>query len=405
MHEKLQAAAPMTTAGAPGMQLADFLRANVEPILSEWEDFARTILPATSGMNQERLRDHAREMLEHIARDMVTPQSASEQDDKSKGRRARVPVDSPAESHGADRLESGFTLCELVSEYRALRATVIRLWTPEMGPADRTNLEELIRFNEALDEALSESVSRFTSKVGHARDLLIGALGHDLRTPLSAVLHAAQFLLRSETLTDVHTKAASRILNSATRMNAMVSDLLDFSRTRLGDELPVILSSIDLGDACRATIEEIGAFHPNRAFCLEVSGSLTGRWDATRISQMLSNLLGNAVQHGLSDTPVTIQAAGSDDEVVITVHNEGPPIPLEVQGRIFEPLARGAQRDNASKSDKNLGLGLYIARQIVSAHRGSLQLTASNQEGTTFTARLPRNLENSGPAERQARSR
>jgi signal transduction histidine kinase len=372
------------------MRLSDFLMMNMELILRDWENFARTILPATEGMNQERLRDDAQEMLTTIARDMAAEQTASEQEKKSRGQKSRGAADSAAETHAADRLHAGFSLNELVSEYRALRATVIRLWTREMDRADRSTLEELIRFNEALDQALSESVSRYTSQVAHARDLLIGALSHDLRTPLSAVLHSAQFMLRSDALDDAHTKAASRILNSATRMNAMVSDLLDFSRTRLGDELPVSLSSTDLGDACRAAIEEISAFHPSAAFTFEATGALTGKWDRTRIGQMLSNLLGNAVQHGVPGRPIAIEAIGSEDEVLITVHNEGPPIPEELQKRIFEPLARGSQGDHASKSDKNLGLGLYIACQIVKAHRGSLKLASSNREGTIFAARLPR---------------
>jgi signal transduction histidine kinase len=173
-------------------------------------------------------------------------------------------------------------------------------------------------------------------------------------------------------------------------MNAMVSDLLDFSRTRLGDELPVSPSLMDLGDACRAAIEEISALHPRGTFTFEPSGELTGKWDRTRIGQMLSNLLGNAVQHGHSHTPVAIKAIGSEDAVVITVHNEGPPIPEELQKRIFEPLARGSQNDHASKSDRNLGLGLYIACQIAKAHGGTLKLTSSNREGTIFAARLPR---------------
>jgi signal transduction histidine kinase len=372
------------------MRLSDFLFTNMEPILRDWENFASTILPATGGMDRKRLRDHAQEMLITIARDMSTEQTADEQEEKSRGQKWRGVADSAAEAHAAERLNAGFTLDELVSEYRALRATVIRLWARETGRADQSTLEELIRFNEALDQALSESVSRYTSQVGHARDLLIGALSHDLRTPLSAVLHSAQFILRSEALDDAHTIAASRIVNSATRMNAMVADLLDFSRTRLGDELPVSLSSMDLGEACRAAIEEISAFHPSGAITFEATGALTGKWDPTRIGQMLSNLLGNAVQHGAPDRPVAVKAIGSENEAVVTVHNEGPPIPDELQKRIFEPLARGSQGDGAVKSDKNLGLGLYIACQIAKAHRGSLKLATSNREGTIFAARLPR---------------
>jgi sigma-B regulation protein RsbU (phosphoserine phosphatase) len=147
---------------------------------------------------------------------------------------------------------------------------------------------------------------------------------------------------------------------------------------------------MDFGDACRAAIEEISAFHPSGAFTFEATGSLGGEWDRIRIAQMLSNLLGNAVQHGFPDRPVAVEAIGSEDEVVVTVRNEGPPIPDELQKRIFEPLARGSQEDHAAKSGKNLGLGLYIACQIAKAHQGTLKLAASNRDGTLFMARLPR---------------
>lgn len=382
------------------MRLAEFILQNPEPILAEWEKFARTILPATRDMSRDELRDHARAMLTTIARDMETAQSAAEQEQKSQGRRRQGAQleDSPAEDHAGDRLESEFTLDELVSEYRALRASVVRVWTHNMVKADRSNLDELTRFNEAIDEALAESVARYTSRIERARDLLLGVLGHDLRTPLSAVLHSAQFLLRAESLEGSHLKAVSRIVNSGTRMDRMVSDLLDFACTRLGRQLPILLRPMDIGGACRGTIEEIRAFYPERKFLFESTGELSGCWDEGRIGQMLSNLVGNAVQHGFGYGSIFVRAYGCEQDVLIAVHNEGPAIPEGERRRMFEPLQRGNADERTPQTTRSLGLGLYIASEIAKAHHGTIELTSSDQEGTMVVVRLPRTL---APTERR----
>src|ERR1700733_7994853 len=144
------------------MRMSKFLLENVESILTDWEEFARAIQPASGDMSKDLLRDHAREILMVVARDMETPQSSAEQQRKSRGNRmhATSTEDSPAQAHGGERLDQGFALNEIVAEYRAIRASVVRLWTREMNIADRSNLDELIRFNEAIDEAMSESVAR-----------------------------------------------------------------------------------------------------------------------------------------------------------------------------------------------------------------------------------------------------
>lgn len=372
------------------MNLSEFILENMEPILGEWERFAGTILPAAKTMSQVELRNEARQILEAIAVDMETSQTRQEQQDKSEGLRAgrvRRDGDSAATAHGAARFTLGFDLDQTVSEYRALRASVFRLWTEKMGKADRSMLDELTRFNEAIDEALTESIARYAQGISHSRDLVMAALGHDLRTPLGAIVNSANFLLRAEHTDSRSTKAASRIVGSATRMTQMTSDLLDFTRTRLGQMLPISPAPMNLADACRQAIDEIGAFHPEATFHFEPSGDLAGTWDAARIAQLLSNLVGNALQHGLSGTPITIAARGEDEKVFLTLHNEGTPIPEDQIGRIFEPLVRApSERVNSS----SLGLGLYISREIVQAHGGRIELSSSKTEGTTIKICLPR---------------
>jgi signal transduction histidine kinase len=374
------------------MQMSEFIATNIDPILKEWDSFARGIWPVAKGMSAQRLRDHAREMVLQIAADMQTPQSPAEQQAKSEGhgKGRLLTQDSPVESHVLARIVDDFSLDEVVSEYRALRASVVRLWTRQMGHADREKLEELIRFNESIDQALCESIARYTAGIERARDLLLGALAHDLRSPLGAIIQSAHFFLRADTLESAHTKAALRILNSGTRMKGMISDLLDFTRTRLGDHLPIAPKPMDMRDVCGSITEEIASTHPDRELQFRSEGALTGDWDPDRIAQMLSNLIGNAVQHGAPDSPILISATGTQSSVRIEIHNKGAPIPESLRSTLFDPLSRGAAQQGTSRMSGSIGLGLYIAREIAKAHGGTLGLVASNQDGTSFAVDLPR---------------
>jgi signal transduction histidine kinase len=374
------------------MQMSEFITTNMDPILREWDTFARSVSPAAEGVSAARLRDHAREMLLEIAADMQTAQSSAEQQAKSEGHgRNRGPSDSPAQKHALARIADSFTLNEVVGEIRALRASVIRLWTREkMGPADREKIDELIRFNESIDQALSESVARYLAGIDRARDLLLGALAHDLRNPLGAIVQSAHFLLRDDTLESADTKAAVRILNSGTRMKGMISDLLDFTRTRLGDQLPITLRPMDMREAFGSIAEEVTSAHPDRQLQFRSEGALTGNWDPDRIAQMLSNLIGNAVQHGDPDSPIQISASGTESVVRIEIHNKGAPIPESLRASLFDPLSRGAAQERISTITGSIGLGLYIARQIAKAHAGTVLLAASDHDGTTFAVELPR---------------
>jgi signal transduction histidine kinase len=376
------------------MRMSEFLLENIELILAEWVQFARTI-PDKPERSRVQLLDHAREMLVVIAHDMETEQSSIEQHDKSRGRRVRTALaeDSPAQSHGGDRLEQGFTINEIVSEYRAIRASVVRLWTLKTGTGNGSSLLELIRFNEAVDESMTESVARYTSRIERERTLLIGALGHDLRNPLGAAMQSAQILMVENIPESTRARAITRILSSNKRMAEMISDLLEFASTQLGERLPVSCAPMSMRDACQLAIDEIAVLHPQRTFNLEAQGVLLGNWDGARIGQMLSNLIGNAAEHSFPNTPIRVSCHASDGRVLIDVQNQGRPIPESQRHRIFEPLARGSNVTGGApdRGGRHLGLGLYIACEIAKAHGGTIKLGSSEQTGTTFTVHLFRN--------------
>lgn len=374
------------------MKISAFIRSHADALALEWQEYARTLLPAAAAMSDEELRDSAAELLRAVASDMDSPQSSTDQQAKSRGRR---PGNSPrisayARRHAATRLDQGFTLDQVASEYRALRASVLRQWLEGTRPAS-PDVQDLMRFNEAIDEALTESLAWYGDRIAHARELFLGALGHDLRTPLGAILVSAELLFRDESLGTSSTKAAVRIFNSANRMRNMITDLLDFTRTRLGVRLPIEKSWSSLGPLFRQTVEELLSLHPDRRIDYDAQGDLSGHWDVSRLQQMLSNLAGNAIQHGEAGTPVTVLARGEEAAVIVTVHNEGPPIAAAMLDKIFDPLMRGVVKEAERRNHQtSLGLGLYICREIAQAHGGDISVSSSREGGTTFTVKLPR---------------
>ena len=370
------------------MRLANFIVANREMILADWEAFARTCAPASGGMDIAALRDHANEMLTVIAADLKTTQSNDEQSEKSKGNAPALDAapKTAAEKHGADRAESGFTVEQMISEYRALRASVIRLWTKSQGAITASEVDDLTRFNEAIDQSLAESVLTYTQDLDHSKEMFLAILGHDLRSPLSAIITSAKFMLETRELQEPHATLTSRIASSSTRMQRMIGDLLDFTRSRLGGGIPIVPADTDMGKIVHDVVDEMAAAYPRRTLQVEARSALRGQWDCARISQTLTNLIGNALEHGADHTPVSVEVSGGEKEIAIAIHNDGDAIPVDRLNGIFNPMKRSEARGPSG----NLGLGLYIAERIVNAHKGRIDVESSGERGTTFTVHLPR---------------
>jgi signal transduction histidine kinase len=371
------------------MRLSEFIMKSCDRIISEWEVFARSCLPAATAMDLEQRRDHIAEMLQAIAKDLETSQTKREQSEKAIGNDdAHVDSESAANSHGMDRAASGYTPVQMVAEFRALRASVLRLWAQAQSEFGRASLEEITRFNESIDQLLAESMARYVQDVDRVKDLFIGVLGHDLKNPLGAIMMSATLMMTKEGPGWQHSTTAARIVSSGTRMDLLIGDLLDFTRSRLGAGIPITRAEVDLEVTCRETVEEIAAFHPNRTVDFKATGPLHGQWDAARIAQALSNLLGNAVQHGSQDRPIEVELRGEPHQVVLSVHNKGRAIPERNLQHIFDPF-RQLATDDSKAVRSSVGLGLYIVEAIVTAHGGTIGVE-STESGTTFTMRMPR---------------
>jgi signal transduction histidine kinase len=375
------------------MRLFDFMDTHRERILEEWESFARTVSTVSGTMDVVALRDHADEMLTVISADLRTTQNALEQAEKSKGQaEAAETVATAAQEHGAARAESGYSIEEMVAEYRALRASVLSLWTREVGRLESTDIEDLIRFNEAIDQSLTESVSEFNENVQDAKEMFLAILGHDLRTPLGAIYTSAKFMVDTGELREPHLTLTTRIVVSAGRSVDMVGDLLDFTRSRLGGGIPVVPGEVNLGRLLRDAVDEVSAAHPHNEFRVDTRKEQSGEWDAARLSQALSNLLGNAAEHAPAGTTISVGLDTDDDDVSITIHNMGAAISGDRLDGLFNPMktGKGGSVQPSGGSTGHLGLGLYIAERIIHAHGGRIEVASAENTGTTFTVKLPR---------------
>ncbi|MDQ3510374.1 MAG: sensor histidine kinase [Pseudomonadota bacterium] len=372
--------------------LSDFISANNALIVDECEAFARTLGPAAEDMDREALRDHIGEILVAIASDMKLPQTERERSEKSKGHSpaGADASDVAAETHGSLRAASGFDVTQTAAEYRALRASVIRLWlktSPTLGPPQ---VEELTRFNEAMDQALAETLLQFATAAAQSRNLFLGVLSHELRTPLGTIVGSAQSLLHVSNQPPQLRDASNRILRGGRRIQSILDDLLDYVRSGVEGGIRVSPAAVRMDGICTRIAREVEAAFPGSSIELTQEGDTAGCWDEQRVAQALSNLMSNAIKYGAADAPVRVALAGNAPaEVVVEVHNQGPEIAPEKLESLFQPLVRGAGGDPTGSS---LGLGLFIVREIASAQGGTVEV-ASSDLGTIFSFRLPRSAD------------
>ncbi len=315
-------------------------------------------------------------------------QTDAQQREKSHG--DRPGPDSPFNRigrwHANDRQAQGFRINSLVAEYRALRASVLRRWQQKCQ-LDAAAFHEMIRFNEAVDQMVAESVREFSSITERIRDLFTGVLAHDLRSPVGAILNSTRVIMADANLSATSLRATANLQRAAERAKILIDDLFIFARTRLGNALPVQPDRCDLERTCHGAVDEVCATHPDAHIRVKARGNLTGICDGERIHQLVVNLVANAVQHGSG--PVGVEAIGDNEQITIAVSNGGTPIPARALPTLFDPLTRALPPSETRRASPGMGLGLYICRCIAHAHNGTIDVR-SDQDQTVFRVTLPR---------------
>ena len=236
-----------------------------------------------------------------------------------------------------------------------------------------------------MARAMEETAARAAAEAEvRLREQFIGILSHDLRAPLGAISAGAHHLLHEHDLSDPQARITACISTSATRMARLVDQLMDITRSRLGSGMPVERQPVDLYRICRQVVEEIEASHPECNIQVDAAGTTEGIWDPDRLAQLVSNLVGNAIQHGDRDCPIVLCIRSDGAWVTLEVSNHGPRIPTESLPALFEPFREGTQRPPRT----GLGLGLYISREITRAHGGRIDVCSAGDR-TTFRVKLP----------------
>lgn len=218
------------------------------------------------------------------------------------------------------------------------------------------------------------------------QQLLVGIVSHDLRNPLGVIIGSAGLLLPRVQEPRL-ARSVERILTNGQRASRIVSDLLDLTRTRLGAGIPIVPERVDFSELVHELVEEVRIAYPTRAIELECAPGIVGTWDPGRLAQVVTNLLGNAIQYSPADMPVRVTLGPSGADVVLAIQNRGSVVPPSLLEHIFDPFKRGERTRGA---EQGLGLGLYIVQHIAAGHGGRVEARSSDVEGTTFTVTLPR---------------
>jgi signal transduction histidine kinase len=370
------------------VSLADFIRTNKAQILDAWLT-AASALPSAQGLSVPLIRDHVPELLDKLA-------EAIERGDET-----ALPMKGLPNLHAAIRVREGYDLRQVVAEYRALRRVIHTLYSEreQLLPEMRPELPPLRTMHAAHDAAISDAVDQFALDRDRAREVFIGMLGHDLRDPLQAINTGTRLLLkRAAALDEQAARIAARIGASARRMERLIDDLLDLARGRLSNGFTIVPARIDVRSMIDNTVDEIAHAHPERDI-RSLAGSAPGdfavTWDGDRVMQAVSNLVSNAIAHGMD--PIVVEPQEHADHIVIEVRNRGE-VDRAMLATLFAPFS-GAHHDRRQavlpalhdRRRGHLGLGLYIVSEIAKAHGGEVTAHSSGGE-TAVRLSLPRRV-------------
>jgi signal transduction histidine kinase len=384
------------------LRLADFIKSEKESILQEWEAFARTLEPAASAMDDVELRDHAALMLDFIADDLVTFQSIAQQIEKSKGHKRRR-EDDAGEDHGLARLHSKFTIEQLCAEYRALRSSVLRLWGQAHPKPDSTGIEDIVRFNEVIDQLLAASVFVFADAERKAladekkqRNQFLAMLAHELRNPLAPIDLASALLANANGNEKIIQSTSNVIRRQVAHMATLVDDLLDVSRVTQG-LITFKVETLDLQETLDNAVEQVTPQIQARGHQFNMAGPLHPtliQGDKKRLVQVVTNLLTNAAKYTPEGGRIDLRSKVQGSGVVISVEDNGVGMTAEFMKRAFDSFAQVEQ--TSDRTTGGLGLGLALVKSLVEMHGGTVTCSSKGLgEGSCFIVELPQHQKTS----------
>lgn len=361
----------------------------MEAILQEWEEFAESIQPISGSMSKEALRNDTKALMEEVADELETPQSKYEQAEKSKGH-SLLPPTGTAAGHGLERMEAGFGIDDVINEYRAVRATVVRLWE-ETRPQDQIDLNDLIRFNEAIDQRIHESVISYAREsetrarqLVHAEKLaevgkLSASIVHELSNPLQVVMTFLKGLRKTPDAID--NQLLDAVISETYRMKSLMRNLNELNRLSSNKKvLMEVNATIDslllLGKSSfkRRGVTTVLHYAEKLPRILAVPD---------QIKQVILNLLSNAMDACQDGGVITISTWQEEGKVAVSIKDNGRGISPDQMDLLFQPF------QTTKPAGKGTGLGLSVSKDIIQKHQGEIRVESEPGEGSVFTVLLP----------------
>lgn len=351
---------------------------NKRHIIELWEKRARKEVLSARDTTTIILKHSFEDFLEQLATALSKPTEKSKAQLTEEFRnRSEIFV-----RHGVLRAGNvGYFLHEVIFEFHILRQVLFEVLENDV-PLNRTERDIIL---DSIEQAVNDAASGFSDTLKDIQEHFAVTLTHDLRGPLTASKAAAQLILRRPDYPEQVEKWAFHIVESQDRLDQMIRDILNASKLRAGEKLPIELSVFDMGALVRDITSEFRLADPER-FIIQASVGVMGSWSYEGVRRVLQNLLSNAVKYASPTSPITVKLEEMTDKVRLTVHNNGNPIPQEKQESLFGPF----RQLKSTESKPGWGIGLFLARGIVEAHGGNIQLVSSEDEGTSFVVELPK---------------
>ncbi|MFQ4135139.1 sensor histidine kinase [Nodosilinea sp. PGN35] len=370
-------ASPLSAKQSMPYSAAENLRQNSKKIMKIWEERARKEVSASVHQDSLALQNSLPLYLEQLA-DALSPQS-----EKNPAQIAKIHTESVriGKRHGHERAGyADYTVSQLILEYHILRQVVFQVLEVETPLAAR----ERDIIVDSIEQAVNDAATQFSTTLRDIQEMFIVTLTHDLRGPVNVVKMGTQLILRRLERSDAHLDIAVRMVSAIDRMDAMIQNLLDASRLRAGQGLNLEFEECNLNHILKEIVEDLNFSYGER-FVIVADEAVTISCCRKQLRRVIENLANNAVKYGTSNTPITFTLRQSKTRVSLAIHNEGEPISPETQAILFQQFRRAV----SSKEKNGWGLGLFLAKNIVEAHHGTILVESAEGKGTSFIIELP----------------
>jgi signal transduction histidine kinase len=361
-------------------QASDRLKQNAEKIMAMWEKRARDEVGASTRHNslvlQNSLPLYLNQLVDELSNRIVRTPARITADEVESTRIGRL--------HGHERAGyADYSMTELIFEYQLLRQVIFQVLEEEapLGVQDRDIIIG------SIEQAVNDAATQFSETLRDIQELFMVTLTHDLRNPINVVKMGTQLILRRLERGDTHMDVAARMLGAINRLDSMIQNLLDASRLRAGQSLKIEFDECDFLMLVKEVVEDLSFAYGER-FVVVCDSDMRTFCSRKEIRRVIENLAINAVKYGAPSTPITLTLQQTETQLSLTIHNEGDPIALDAQSILFQQF----RRTIAAEEQTGWGLGLFLAKSIIEAHKGTLAVESAEGKGTSFIINLSKIL-------------